>query len=51
MYLRKQNFQGLGNESAFLWGARQTGKSTLLKYLFPDSLNLDLLLNDEFFRF
>lgn len=51
MYLRKQIFQGLGNESAFLWGARQTGKSTLLKHLFPDSLNLDLLLNDEFFRF
>ena len=36
------------NESLFLWGARQTGKSTLLKSLFPDSLWFDLLLTDVF---
>jgi len=51
MFLRKQIFEGIGNESAFLWGARQTGKSTLLKYLFPDSLYLDLLMSDVFLRF
>lgn len=51
MYNRKQIFQGLGNESAFLWGARQTGKSTLLKALYPDSLYFDLLLGSEFERF
>jgi predicted AAA+ superfamily ATPase len=52
MYIRKQNFQGLGRESAFLWGARQTGKSTLLKSLFPDSpFYFDLLLNKEYDRF
>ncbi|PIX35180.1 MAG: AAA family ATPase, partial [Bacteroidetes bacterium CG_4_8_14_3_um_filter_31_14] len=51
MYIRKQIFEGLNNESAFLWGARQTGKSTLLKYLFPNSLYFDLLLNNEFMRF
>jgi len=51
MFIRKQIFEGLGNESAFLWGARQTGKSTLLKMLYPDSLYFDLLLNDEFSRF
>lgn len=50
MYLRKQTFQGAGNESLFLWGARQTGKSTLLKSLFPDSLWFDLLLSDVFER-
>lgn len=50
MYTRKQIFQGLGNESAFLWGARQTGKSTLLKKLFPHALYFDLLLSDEYER-
>ena len=51
MYIRKQIFEGIQQESAFLWGARQTGKSTLLKHLFPDSLYIDLLLNNEFMRF
>ncbi|HOY50787.1 MAG TPA: AAA family ATPase [Prolixibacteraceae bacterium] len=51
MYIRKQIFEGLRNESAFLWGARQTGKSTLLKWLFPDVLYFDLLLSSEFERF
>lgn len=51
MYLRKQIFKGIGTESAFLWGARQTGKSTLLKALYPDSLYFDLLLSDEYDRF
>jgi uncharacterized protein len=51
MYLRKQTFEGLGTESAFLWGARQTGKSTLLKALFPASICFDLLLSNEYDRF
>lgn len=51
MYDRKQIFEGLGKESAFLWGARQTGKSTLLKMLYPDSTYFDLLVNEEFSRF
>lgn len=51
MYSRKQIFEGLGRESAFLWGARQTGKSTLLKMLFPKATYIDLLLNDEYERF
>jgi uncharacterized protein len=51
MFIRKQNFAGLGNESSFLWGARQTGKSTLLKKLYPDALCFDLLLSDEYDRF
>ncbi len=32
-----------GSGAAFLWGARQTGKSTLLRERFPDALVLDLL--------
>ena len=51
MYNRKQIFEGLDKESAFLWGARQTGKSTLLKILYPDSLYFDLLLSEEYNRF
>ena len=50
MYLRKQKLEGAGKESLFLWGARQTGKSTLLKSLFPDSLWFDLLQSDVFER-
>ena len=51
MFFRKQNFVGIGSESAFLWGARQTGKSTLLKSLFPQSPYFDLLLSNEYDRF
>ena len=51
MYVRKQSFHDLGKESTFLWGARQTGKSTLLKSLYPDAPYFDLLLADEFERF
>ena len=43
MFTRKQVFEGAGNESLFLWGARQTGKSTLLKSLFPNAIWFDLL--------
>lgn len=48
---RKQRFEGAGNESLFLWGARQTGKSTLLKTLFPDALWFDLLKTDVYRRY
>ncbi|MDD4756977.1 MAG: DUF4143 domain-containing protein [Prolixibacteraceae bacterium] len=51
MYKRKQKFEGSVSESFFLWGPRQTGKSTLLKALYPDSLWFDLLLTDVFERF
>jgi len=51
MYLRKQIFPGLEKESAFLWGARQTGKSTLLKALFPEVPCFDLLITREYERF
>lgn len=48
MYNRKQIFEGAENESLFFWGARQTGKSTLLKSLFPDALWFDLLLSSDY---
>lgn len=37
-------------QSAFLWGPRQTGKTTLLKQRFPESIRYDLLQTDVFFE-
>ncbi|MBU0764756.1 MAG: ATP-binding protein [Bacteroidetes bacterium] len=51
MYIRKQIFQGIEKESTFLWGPRQTGKSTLLKALYPGLPYFDLLLSDKYNRF
>jgi len=51
MLNRSQVFKGSGKDSFFLWGARQTGKSTLLKKMYPDSLWFDFLLSDVFERF
>lgn len=38
-------------QSAFLWGPRQTGKSTLLKQQFPNSISFDLLDASTMLRF
>ena len=38
-------------QSAFLWGARKTGKTTYLKQKFPDSIMYDFLKTDTFFEF
>ena len=48
MFKRLQNFKSLGRESCFFWGARQSGKSTLLKQLFSTAPYYDLLLSDVF---
>ena len=37
-------------QSAFLWGARQTGKSSYLKAHFPESIYYDLLNTHEVTR-
>lgn len=51
MFHRKQILEGSGNESIFLWGARQSGKSTLLKMIFPEAVYFDLLQSDVFERY
>jgi len=51
MFERFLKLQDIENDSIFLWGARQTGKSTLLKKVFPNALYYDLLKADIFERF
>jgi predicted AAA+ superfamily ATPase len=50
MYSRRQLFVDAEQESIFFWGARQTGKSTLLRTLFPNALWFDLLISSQFER-
>ena len=40
----------LEQDSVFLWGARQTGKSTFLKSVYPEAHYYDLLLPDVYSR-
>lgn len=50
MFTRKQTLIDAENHSIFLWGARQTGKSTLLKEIYPNAIWFDLLLSDVYER-
>lgn len=51
MLHRKQIFLDNEGQSLFFWGARQTGKSTLLKAMYPNALYIDLLKTDLYYRF
>ena len=51
MYNRILKLKETNDDSLFLWGARQVGKSTLLETLFPDARYYDLLKSEEFERF
>ena len=51
MFIRSQTFEDTEKESFFLWGARQTGKSTLLQKMFKDCMYIDLLMSDVFERY
>ena len=51
MFHRKLPLPPPGEETFFLWGPRQTGKSTLLKARYPEARWLDLLKADEFRRY
>lgn len=50
-YTRALEIPKPGRETFFLWGSRQSGKSTLLKKRYPDSLYIDLLKSEEFRRY
>ena len=51
MYIRKLSLEDENNDSVFLWGARQVGKTTLLEELYPKARYYDLLQAKEFERF
>jgi predicted AAA+ superfamily ATPase len=40
-----------GTETFFLWGPRQTGKTTLLRRAYPDAWWIDLLKSEEYRRY
>ncbi len=50
MYKRIIDLGLCNRHSCFLWGPRQTGKSTLLRTHFPDAIVYDLLLSGEYRR-
>jgi len=51
MYLRKLVLENEYEDSVFLWGARQVGKTTLLENRYPNARYYDLLQATEFERF
>ena len=50
MYIRKLLLENENNDSVFLWGARQVGKTTLLENQYPKARYYDLLQSTEFER-
>ena len=51
MLSRLLSLKDIADDSIFLWGPRQTGKSTLLRQLFPDAPYYDLLKSDVFAKY
>jgi predicted AAA+ superfamily ATPase len=51
MFKRTLSLPSPGTESFFLWGPRQTGKTTLLREAYPDGPWVDLLKAEEFRRY
>ena len=51
MFKRSLQLPAPGKNTFFLWGPRQTGKTTLLRAAYPDGKWIDLLKADEFRRY
>jgi len=51
MFQRAISLPPPGTETFFLWGPRQTGKSTLLRQAYPEALWIDLLRSEEYRRY
>jgi len=50
MYIRSLDLSKI-RESFFLWGPRQTGKSSLLRSTFPNAVFINLLESDQFMKY
>ena len=50
MINRILNLDNADNDSTFVWGARQVGKTTLIKETYPDAVYYDLLQAKDFDR-
>lgn len=51
MFKRRLVLPQIPRRSFFLWGPRQTGKTTLLRTLYPRAHRVDLLRSDDLMRF
>ncbi len=51
MFARSLHLPAAGTETFFLWGPRQTGKTTLLRATYPEALWIDLLKAEEYRRY
>ena len=51
MFSRNLQLPPSGEESFFLWGPRQTGKTTLLRERYPGCRWIDLLKSDEYIHY
>lgn len=51
MFTRALRLPPAGLETFFLWGPRQTGKTTLLTQTYPNAVWIDLLKADEYRRY
>jgi len=51
MFKRSIHLPAAGTETFFLWGPRQTGKTTLLRETYPDAFWIDLLKAEEYRRY
>jgi predicted AAA+ superfamily ATPase len=51
VFIRALRLPASGRETFFLWGPRQTGKTTLLQQTYPDAVWIDLLKADEYRRY
>ena len=50
-YKRRIQLPEKPEKSFFLWGPRQTGKTTLLRSTYPEAFRVDLLKTDELVRY
>jgi predicted AAA+ superfamily ATPase len=51
MFQRSLRLPTRPSQTFFLWGPRQTGKSSLLRETYPDATWIDLLRTDDFVRY